>query len=161
MENEKKQDACCTEHGSCGCTDNNENEAEKHQLLQSKYTEYQALEQQLKQIQQHMQKMDEQIGEVMTVMHSLEELNNKAAESEILVPLSNGIFFKAKKGDSDKFLVNVGAGVVVEKGFKGTKELIDSRAVEIGKYREQLAEEMMKLAEKYQDIEKELETLIH
>lgn len=150
---------CCGGHEDCGCS-HSDQDMEKQKLLQSKYMEYQVLEQQLKQIQEHMQKMEEQVGETVAVVQSLEELNGKEPGSEVLVPISNGIFFKAKKGDVDKFLVNVGSGIVVEKDFKSTKELIDARAIEIEKYREQLSGEMVKIIEKYQKIEKELEQLV-
>tara|TARA_B100000949_G_C14207463_1_gene418776 strand:+ start:487 stop:849 length:363 start_codon:yes stop_codon:yes gene_type:complete len=48
-------------------------------------------------------------------------------ESEVLIPLGSGLYVKASPPRGDKFLVNVGGNVVVEKELKDTKEYTENR----------------------------------
>ncbi len=121
---------------------------EQQKEIQQKYVDYQVLEQQIQQLQKQMEKLDVQSAEVSAVKESIHEMSDAKDSQEILVPVSGGIFFKAKVQDSSKFLVNVGANVVVEKDFEGTKKLIENQMSELEKFKvhvnNQLAEETIK-----------------
>ena len=137
-----------------------EAEKKKAQEMQQKFMEYQMAEQQLKQLQQQLEKLDEQKGEAAKVEESLKDFHNSKPGSEVMVPISGGIFFKAELKGNEKFLVNVGSGVVVEKDIEGVKALVQSQVGEIENYRNQMMTEFTRISLSYQALEKELKKMV-
>jgi prefoldin alpha subunit len=128
--------------------------------VQEKYYEMQILNSHIEQIETNLDKIDEQINEVNVILKSLDEFKNIEVNNEILVPISNGIFAKAKLLNNEKLIVNVGQDVVTEKNVEQTKELISKQLVELDNYRELLTNELNKLFNKVQMIEKEADELV-
>ncbi|HII71560.1 TPA: prefoldin subunit alpha [Candidatus Woesearchaeota archaeon] len=135
-------------------------EKRKQQALQQKYMEYQMSEQQLKQFQEQLEKLDQQKNEAQAVGQALDDFNSSKDGDEVLVPISGGIFFKTKRTEDRNFLVNVGAGIVVEKDIDGVKALVDNQVSEIAKYHSHLMAEFTKLAIRHQSIEEDLKRLV-
>ena len=128
--------------------------------LQSKFYEYQILESQIKQLQEQIEHFDAQIIEVNSIKNNLDSFNNSAVDSEILVPVANGIFAKAVLKDNNDLVVNVGANVAVHKSVEDTKNLLQQQFVEIQNYRMQLFAQLEILSKKIVNLEKDLELLI-
>lgn len=124
--------------------------------LQKKYLEYQLIDQRIKQMQQQMQTAEQQLIEIMATLQSLDEFALLDEGSEILVPVNNGIFTKARLKKENKLLVNVGASVVVDKSIEDTKKLIEKQEQDMEKIRDQIAENINMLVEKATVLEKEL-----
>lgn len=137
-----------------------EEQHKKAQHIQQKYMEYQMLEQQLKQLQQQIEKLQEQKGEAQQVEQGIDDFEQAKPGDEILVPISGGIFFKTTLNESDKFLVNVGSGVVVEKNLKGVKKLINQQVDDITKYNDAMMTELTKMAIRHSSLEEELKKLV-
>ena len=135
-------------------------EAEKQQELQRKYMEFQYMEQHLGQYQKQLEKIESQFQDVKAVEEGLGDFDKKAEGDEILVPISNGIFAKAKLTDDKSLLVNVGSNIVVQKSVDGTKELLDDQRKEIDKARIQLMTVIESVTEQMQMVEKELSAAI-
>ncbi len=133
---------------------------EKAKHVQQKFMEYQMLEQQLKQMQQQLEKLDEQKKEAALVENNLDDFNHSEKGSEVLVPISGGIFFQTTLSDSRKFLVNVGQGVVVEKDLEGVKGLVKEQVKDIDRYHDQMMTEFTRSALKYQMLEEELKHMV-
>lgn len=133
---------------------------DKKKQLQQKYVEHQMVEQQLKQLQQQLEKLELQVQEVERVNESVAELADAKEGDEILVPVSGGIFFKAKVTDASKFLINVGAGVVVSKNKEDTKILLGEQTVEISRYKEQVSQHMAHQLEAHQQLEKDIKSMM-
>lgn len=134
--------------------------AAKQQELQKKYVEYQVMEQQIKQMQKQLEKLEQQSMEASAVEQCIVDIGNAEKGKEVLVPVTGGVFFRAKLEDSHKFLVNVGSGVVVEKDLEGTRKLLQDQAAEIAKYKEQLTNQMTNQIAKFQELEMELKKLV-
>lgn len=128
--------------------------------MQEKYIELQSLEQQMAQVQKYLQLMDNQIIELTTTNKALDDLKDVKPNTNILVPISNGIFAKAEIKDSKELIVNVGANVTVKKDVKSTKDLIEKQIDEIKSNYGQINSEMQKLGVKASAIEKELQEII-
>jgi len=124
--------------------------------LQQKYVEFQMIEEQLKQATEQIQELNNKILELDYLKKSIDEFSELKNGSEILAPISSGIFVKAKILESSKMLVNVGHGTVVEKDIKGTQKLLDQQAVEVEKLRVNLLTSASKLSMKSEQIESEL-----
>ncbi len=124
--------------------------------LQEKYMELQILEQQLKQVQKQIQNIDAQIGEALSIQQQMADWKDVKEGNEILVPLFNGIFFKAKVDDPKSFVVNVGADSVATKNHEEASELIEKQVIELNHYRGDFIRQLNHLAQRAQAVEAEL-----
>jgi len=137
-----------------------EPDAEKQQMLQQKFMEYQMEEQQIGQVQQQLEKLEAQKKEATAVKEAIEDIGRAKAGDEVLVPVSGGIFFRTEMKESRQFLVNVGGGVVVSKDIDGTKALVDEQISEIGKLKMKLSMQLQEFTDDHKKKEEELKRLI-
>ena len=126
------------------------------QEMQRKYMEYQILQQHAKQFQEQLEKFETQLVELHNVKQHLDDLNAAKKGTELLVPLTNGIFVKASLQETDNLIVNVGSSVAVKKTISETKQLLQNQIVEIESYKAKLLENLTMLMSQAQRIEKEL-----
>jgi prefoldin alpha subunit len=117
----------------------------------------------LKELAQHAKKMKEQLSEVesqcqeiMMIDESIKEYSKLDDGSEILFPISNGIFAKAKIDDNLKLIVNVGCGVAVEKSITKSRELLNKHLKDIMELRDRIAASIVKVQEKAREIEEQV-----
>ena len=123
--------------------------------IQQKYFEMQMLNHQATQIKKQMQTIDQQMQELSVAMESIDAIQ-ESTETEILVPISSGVFLKASIQDKEKLLVSVGSNITVPKSFEDTKSILENNILEIGKYKDQMKELMDRIAEKQELIQKEM-----
>ncbi|MBS3106510.1 hypothetical protein J4419_02495, partial [Candidatus Woesearchaeota archaeon] len=69
---------------------------------------------------------------------------------------NNGIFARATLQKPEKLLLNVGAGVVVDRSIAETRALIEKQKDELQEFRVALAQNIDKLVSRAAQIEKEL-----
>ncbi|MFH1511538.1 MAG: prefoldin subunit alpha [Candidatus Woesearchaeota archaeon] len=124
--------------------------------LQKKYAEFQLLQQQLQELQKQLQMLEEQLVETAYTQQTLDELKSLPVGSEILVPVSSGIYAKATLGLTDELLVNVGSGAAVMKSVEGTKSMLDSQLDEVQKLRLQLLQVARQVEEQLLSLRKEI-----
>ncbi len=70
------------------------------------------------------------IGEASSAIESIKSISEKP-ESSTLVPIGMGSFVKANISSADKFILNLGAGVAVEKDKNSTINFIEARIKEM------------------------------
>ena len=128
--------------------------------MQEKYLQMHMIDQQMKQLQQNMAAFEKQVEDMALVEESLRDLKNVKEGSEILVPLSSGIFVKAKIGDTNEYLVNVGSSVSVKKKGEDVIALIHEQQVEIQKIILEAAGQLEALARQAQDLQEEINALL-
>lgn len=128
---------------------------EKEEKLKEKYTELLLLDSQIKQLQQQLETFEKQIMEIETIKIGLNELKDVKEETNILVPVHQGIFARAKLSDTNDFIVNVGADVAVKKSSEDTRLLLDKQLGEITKYRERIVNNLQALTSKAQALQNE------
>lgn len=133
---------------------------EQQQKLQQKYMELQMVDQQMKQIQKQVEAIEKQAGDIEEVQQSLDSLGNSKPGSEMWVPISNGIFLKAKLEDNKKLGVNVGSSTVVMKDIPSTKEMLADQATEMRKFQAEIVEQFEKMAERAAELQAELQDLV-
>ena len=135
-------------------------EQSKEKKAQEMYMEFKAIEQHIKQLQQQLEAVTNQLIELHGTGSSLEEFRKIDSGKEIFVPLSSGIFAKASVQDTSELLVNVGAGVAVKKDVESTKKLIQNQIEEIKKIQKHMVEELEKLTSHAAGIESQLQSLV-
>lgn len=128
--------------------------------LNEKYFELQILEQQLKQVNQQLLNMDNQLLELQRIKDNLDDLAKTKKDTEMLVALGGGVFSKAELKDSNKVLMNVGANIVVEKDMGSSKEVINHQIEQINDVVKQLEQEFQILAINSQALQHELQKMV-
>lgn len=128
--------------------------------MQEKYIEYQMLEEQTKQLHEQLQTVTKQIEELEGIYAALEHISATEKGTELLVPVSSGIFLKTALQENSQFLVNVGDNVVVPKSFSDALALIKKQQKEIYIFRENLAKNLQVILMHQQRVEAELLALV-
>jgi len=80
---------------------------EKEKKLQKFYTQFQLLEQHIKQTQQQVATINSQLVDLVSTTKSLDDLKNVKSGTEILVPVSSGVYVKGEIKDNENLIVNV------------------------------------------------------
>ena len=115
--------------------DNNKNEQE----IRGKYMELQGMKPQLEKLNENLQNIDEQLEQISQNISNLKEIHKLEKGTEILVPVSNGIFMKAKIEDNKQFIANMGSNTAVTKNLDKLVEIMLSQEKELIELRERMA----------------------
>jgi|TARA_Y100000031_G_scaffold44442_1_gene50898 prefoldin alpha subunit len=127
--------------------------------LQKLYVEFQTLNNSIKQLEQQNEALESQLMELMMTNQGLEDMDKIKSDTEILVPVSSGIYAKAQIKDSKNFLVNVGSGVTLNKDLDSTKKIIENQVDEIRKLQQNLMKELQDRTSKAAVLEGEMKKL--
>lgn len=133
---------------------------EIQKTLQEKYMEYQMLEEQLKQVQEQVQTIKKQQEELEGIREALDYLSKTTTGTELLVPVSSGIFVKASITETKNVLMNVGDGVVVPKSMNDAVALISKQKEELSSYLDTLQQNLQLLVLYHERIETELQQIV-
>ena len=115
---------------------------EKEERLQKLYLEFQMLSHQINQLEKQSTMLNNQLMELRVTNQSLEDTKKIEQGTEILVPLSSGIYAKAELKGNKNFIVNVGSNIALVKDIDSTKKLIESQIDEIKKLQEDLVKQL-------------------
>ena len=99
--------------------------------IQSKYTEFQLLSQQISQLEEQLNNVSEHLSELVSLKNNITELRNVKKDTETLIHLGQNIFTKSKIVDTDDFIIGVGAGVLVNKNSNSVVEFIAGQIKEL------------------------------
>ena len=129
--------------------------------IRQKYARFQQLQQHIEQISAQVEQMNQQQEELEISKNAVAELGNTAPDEEILAPIANGIFVKAKLMDTQRFVINVGSNVTVEKSVSEVVDLLQkeqekmtARITEASAILEQLSEQALRI---YKEVEKHVQ----
>lgn len=128
--------------------------------LNEKYFELQILEQQLKQVNQQLLSMDNQILELQRIKDNLDDISKTKTNTELLVALGGGVFSKAELKDNNTVLVNVGANIIVEKDIASSKGIINNQMGQVNEAIKQFEQEFQMLAMNSQAIQLDLQKIV-
>ncbi len=106
-----------------------EPDQEKQEKLKEKFMQFRTLHQYIEQIGEHLQLLHMQHTELENTKEALLELGG-TSQQEMLAPLANGIFVKAKLLETENVLINVGADIVVEKAIPQAIEMLEAQQKE-------------------------------
>ena len=127
--------------------------------IQKLYMEFQMLNNAIKQMEKQSQVLENQLMELFSTNQSLEEMKKIKTGTEILVPLSSGIYVKAELKESSNFIVNVGSSIALSKDLNATKKIIEEQILEIRNLQKNLAEELQENVSKAALIENEMQKI--
>ena len=133
---------------------------EPNPKLNELYAQLQGLDGHVKELQQRIQIVENQMEDLAGTREALSDLEKVKAGSEIIVPVANGIFAKASIGDVGTLLVNVGGSVTVPKPISEIVKIIETQAKEIEEGHGHLQEQLKALFERATELNEEISTLI-
>lgn len=127
--------------------------------LQRKYFEFQLLDQQLKQIQEQIFLIQQQIQELESLNANLDSISKTEKKSEILSPLGAGVFIKTELKENKEVIMNIGAKTAVLKTIPDAKKLITLQVNELKRIDMQLNEQLQQGALRASALQEEVESL--
>ena len=127
--------------------------------LQRKYFEFQLLDQQLKQIQEQIFLIQQQIQELESLNANVDSISTTEKKSEILSPLGAGVFIKTELKENKEVLMNIGAKTAVLKTIPDAKKLIALQVNELKRIDMQLNEQLQQGALRASALQEEVEQL--
>jgi len=93
------------------------------------YMQLQMMQQQMEELNRHLEGLTEQNTELDISINALRELEKTPLHTQLLAPIANGVFIKSELKDNLNLVVNVGSGVTVERTvLEVIKLLIDQKA---------------------------------
>ncbi|MBT3814014.1 prefoldin subunit alpha [Candidatus Woesearchaeota archaeon] len=99
--------------------------------IQQKYMQFQMIQQQLEEVNQHLGMLNEQSSELDISIEAVKEIAKTKLDNEFLAPVANGIFIKGELKENQKLVVNVGMNTTVEKTIPEVVELLEEQKKDI------------------------------
>ncbi len=127
--------------------------------IRQKYLELQMAAEQVKQMHSHLQAVEAKGQEIELNAASLEGIKGKGSTA-LLAPVVEGIFLKAELKSDSEVIVNVGAGVCVNKKIEEAAGILREKQAELSQYGKELAIELQMASEGVRKLEEELNRII-
>ncbi len=113
------------------------------------YKEIDLLQHQIQDLESQLNELSKQEEEVKNSLNALKEIKEHKPD-EILVPVVNGVFARAKLLDADKFIVSVGSNVLVGKSIDDSIKLFEENVSELSNYRKKMEQTYNQLLKAFQ-----------
>ena len=107
-----------------------------------------SIAQQLEHLQRYLQVIEEQLQETENAIINIDELS-AIDEAEAYVPMTSGIYIKAKITDTKQFLLNVGNELVTAHSAKEAKQMLTEQLEELQSAQAQLSEQFAQAYQHY------------
>lgn len=128
--------------------------------LQQKLIQVELLKEQTKQLRSQQVNFTNQLAELENTRISLSELKNTKEGNDILIPMGGGVYTSGKLGNIKKVLVDVGAGVALNKNIAETTKYLEKQQMNLTEAMKKVDLELKKIDNEAfqinQEIQKEL-----
>jgi prefoldin alpha subunit len=122
--------------------------------LEEKYSHLQDVNKEIKEFEEAISRVDKEMVDVSKAKEVLDVVENN--NDYLLIPISTGVFVKAKVENKGNFLVNVGSSVVVEKDRTGVLKLLDKQITEMSRFRHKMIDGIEQSTAKARVIEEQI-----
>lgn len=134
--------------------------AQNQEELQQKFVLYQLLNQRLEEIKNQLNLVQQRLVELETTNQALADVGGIKKDTEILIPLGSGLYAYGKASNSEKMLVDIGAGVMVKKEIGDAKKKIEGSKKEVEAASENMQNEALAIVNKMNELGVELQKAI-
>ncbi len=121
--------------------------------------ELKSLQARAEQAQNQLAALQQFIAEATVALSTLNALRQPAGVGESLFPVGSGAFVKATLADSQKLLVEIGAGVVAEKTFDEASKILEERITRSSKAAERIQSELQAILARGDELNERLARL--
>ena len=129
---------------------------EQKEKIKQKYMQFQVLNERLQSLQEQHNALESYLAEMNSLVSNIDEINKSKKPAKILIPVGSNIFAPAKIEDQDKFLVGIGAGVLIKKSHEQTSQDIKHQAVEFVEIINKVEEEIKNTSTIIQKLQTEI-----
>jgi prefoldin alpha subunit len=121
--------------------------------MENNYMEIHMLNQQMQQLQQHLQQVEAQFNELQHTKQALEDLKDCKPGSEMLGQVATGMFVKSELKDNTKVILNIGADTGVEKSMHEANDLVERQLRQIVDVREHFITQLNQLQTRLMELQ--------
>jgi len=125
--------------------------------LQEKIMVYRIVESRLDALIRQRDLFLNKIAELLNTVASIDEIAK--SKGEILFPIGSEAYSFGNTVDKDKIIVEIGAGIALEKNFDEAKEIIQKRRADIELAVKDIQEDVQKLSESLYSLQFEIQHL--
>ncbi len=115
--------------------------------------QHQELQKRAEIVQQQMAAIQMSREDCVRAIVAIDELKDAEDGVETMLPIGSGSYIHAKLSKVDKVVINVGAGISVEKTLDGAKETLTVRSEQLGKMLEQMNATLAQIGQNLQAVE--------
>ena len=136
--------------------------SEREKELKEKLLAYRALENKASTLVKQQSMFASKILEIQSTIESIDEIKKgKKGANDILFPLGSAAYTKGAIADTNRLIVEVGAGAVVEKTSDEAKAILEKRKRELEETIGILQKEIQNISAMMQKIEADAQGIIH
>ncbi len=95
----------------------------------------------LQEIEQQLQLINKHISELQLTSLALQELEETKQDTEMMAPIGQNIFVKAKVQETKKVMVDLGAKVFAEKTLEEAQKILNEKIEEFSQVKDQISEQ--------------------
>ncbi len=133
--------------------------SEREKQLKEKLMAYRALESRISTLAKQQNMFASKTLEIQSTIESIDEI--KKGAKDILFPLGSAAYTKGAIADRNKLIVEVGAGVALEKTSDEAKMILEKRKKELEEAMGVLQKEIQSISAMMQKIELDAQGIIH
>ena len=123
--------------------------------LRSKLLEFQLVENRLKVLESRRNLILSKIAEIERTIQCLNDVQ-KSGESEILLSIGSNVYVPGSLKKSEKILVELGAGVAVEKSVEGARSFLEKKLKILENGIASIENEMVNLSQRLNELGREI-----
>ena len=123
--------------------------------LRSKLLEFQLVENRLKVLESRRNLILSKIAEIERTIQCLDDVQ-KSGESEILLSIGSNVYVPGSLKKSEKILVELGAGVAVEKSVEGARSFLEKKLKILENGIASIENEMVNLSQRLNELGREI-----
>ena len=110
----------------------------------------------MEQLSKYLEELSGKAEEFILTKENLNSLGKTSVNTETMLSVAPGIFAKGELKDNQKFVVNVGANIMVEKTIPQIEGLLDKQIKEVEEIRAQLDGNLLEMNQRMNSLIKEL-----
>ncbi|MBP1910231.1 prefoldin subunit alpha [Methanolobus bombayensis] len=121
--------------------------------------QHRELQKRVEMVQQQMSMVQISLEDCNRAINTIDELSNVSAGSEMMFPIGSGSFVYASISNTDKAVVDIGAGLTVERPIPEAKEILQRRREKLTTALDNMNGSLSQLGQQMQSIESYLARL--
>ena len=133
---------------------------EAQRELQEKLMFYQLLQANMETMKEQAVLLQHKFVELESARQAVEDIQKAKQLNDTLIPLGSGIYMHGRITEGKKMLVDVGAGVLLNKDMESSLEVIEDKKKEIEAVLANMQDNMGKVVNKMNEIGMELQSLL-
>ena len=127
--------------------------------LQEKYVLYQVLNQNLESLKQQLELVEQQFIEVKSTTLSIDDLKKTGGKNEIFLPIGSGCYKKGNITENKDILVNVGAGLFINKKAVDAKSFLEKMVRKLEQASNEIQAQMERILKQMNELGVEIQEL--